>query len=257
MAAGSCVGPDAGQRRRLAVQETAPFFRDRPNASSGLPLASTLYLDAGVLIALQETDVPCSCEVVYQRALLLEALTVITTDLSRGGGEKKQVRVSVRAGTRVVSHGIFFSTLDAKKTSLCFSRKSGRTGAKPSHNVWNDEGKTDKIRSECCWRSAILHGDWFKRTSAVGVLRWSVGISLSCVTFTTQILANVTVALAAMGVGALGLPLDLSNLVGGLMVLLLASFGRFLLNGTRIPLGERRGDAERELVNGTRALSAG
>lgn len=43
-----------------------------------------------------------------------------------------------------------------------------------------------------------------------------------------------------MGVGALGLPLDLSNLVGGLMVLLLAAFGRFLLNGTRIPFGKRR-----------------
>lgn len=53
-----------------------------------------------------------------------------------------------------------------------------------------------------------------------------------------KVLANVTVALAAMGVGALGLPLDLSNLIGGLMVLLLAAFGRFLLNGTRIPLGE-------------------
>lgn len=52
-----------------------------------------------------------------------------------------------------------------------------------------------------------------------------------------QVISNVTVALAAMGVGALGLPLDLSNLVGGLMVLLLAAFGRFLLNGTRIPLG--------------------
>lgn len=49
----------------------------------------------------------------------------------------------------------------------------------------------------------------------------------------------MTVALAAMGVGALGLPLDLSNLVGGVMVLLLAAFGRFLLNGTRIPLGKR------------------
>lgn len=56
-----------------------------------------------------------------------------------------------------------------------------------------------------------------------------------------KVLANVTVALAAMGVGALGLPLDLSNLLGGLMVLLLAAFGRFLLNGTRIPLGERGG----------------
>ena len=44
-----------------------------------------------------------------------------------------------------------------------------------------------------------------------------------------------------MGVGALGLPLDLSNLVGGVMVLLLAAFGRFLLNGTRIPFGERAG----------------
>ena len=49
----------------------------------------------------------------------------------------------------------------------------------------------------------------------------------------------MTVALAAMGVGALGLPLDLSNLVGGVMVLLLAAFGRFLLNGTRIPFGKR------------------
>ena len=48
----------------------------------------------------------------------------------------------------------------------------------------------------------------------------------------------MTVALAAMGVGALGLPLDLSNLVGGVMVLLLAAFGRFLLNGTRIPFGK-------------------
>lgn len=48
----------------------------------------------------------------------------------------------------------------------------------------------------------------------------------------------MTVALAAMGVGALGLPLELSNLMGGLMVLVLAAFGRFLLNGTRIPEGE-------------------
>lgn len=54
-----------------------------------------------------------------------------------------------------------------------------------------------------------------------------------------QVLANVTVALGAMGVGALGLPLDLANLVGGLMVLLFAIFGRFLLNGDRIPSGER------------------
>ncbi|CAM9471474.1 unnamed protein product, partial [Hapterophycus canaliculatus] len=63
-----------------------------------------------------------------------------------------------------------------------------------------------------------------------GCLLWFAGI---------LVLANVTVALAAMGVGALGLPLDLSNLVGGLMVLLLASFGRFLLNGTRIPVAWR------------------
>lgn len=52
-----------------------------------------------------------------------------------------------------------------------------------------------------------------------------------------QVLANVTVASGAMGVGALGLPLDLSNLVGGLMVLMFALFGRFLLNGDRIPSG--------------------
>lgn len=55
----------------------------------------------------------------------------------------------------------------------------------------------------------------------------------------SKVLANVTVALAAMGVGALGLPLDLSNLVGGVMVLVLAAFGRFLLNGTRIPFGKQ------------------
>lgn len=52
-------------------------------------------------------------------------------------------------------------------------------------------------------------------------------------------LVNVSVALAAMGVGALGLPLDLSNLVGGAMVLVFALLGRFLLNGSRIPAGER------------------
>lgn len=60
-----------------------------------------------------------------------------------------------------------------------------------------------------------------------------------------QVLANVTVALGAMGVGALGLPLDLSNLVGGLMVLLLAAFGRFLLNGTRIPWGKQHDPTKR------------
>ncbi|CAN0473371.1 unnamed protein product, partial [Scytosiphon promiscuus] len=66
--------------------------------------------------------------------------------------------------------------------------------------------------------------------------QWSASLNPSCSrVFRVKVLANVTVALAAMGVGALGLPLDLSNLVGGLMVLLLASFGRFLLNGTRIP----------------------
>lgn len=48
-------------------------------------------------------------------------------------------------------------------------------------------------------------------------------------------LANVAVALAAMGIGALGLPLDLSNLLGGSMVLVFALFSRFLLNGSRIP----------------------
>ncbi|CAN0017439.1 unnamed protein product, partial [Ectocarpus fasciculatus] len=63
-----------------------------------------------------------------------------------------------------------------------------------------------------------------------GCLLWFAGI---------LVLANVTVALAAMGIGALGLPLDLSNLIGGLMVLLLAAFGRFLLNGTRIPVAWR------------------
>ncbi|CAM9554685.1 unnamed protein product, partial [Ectocarpus sp. 13 AM-2016] len=40
-----------------------------------------------------------------------------------------------------------------------------------------------------------------------GCLLWFAGI---------LVLANVTVALAAMGIGALGLPLDLSNLIGGL-----------------------------------------
>lgn len=63
-------------------------------------------------------------------------------------------------------------------------------------------------------------------------LSWTVGPPLG------KVLANVTVALGAMGIGALGLPLDLSNLVGGLMVLVLAAFGRFLLNGTRVPLGK-------------------
>lgn len=52
-----------------------------------------------------------------------------------------------------------------------------------------------------------------------------------------QVLVNVAVALAAMGVGALGLSLDLSSLLGGLMVLLFALFGRFLLNGSRTPGG--------------------
>ena len=52
-----------------------------------------------------------------------------------------------------------------------------------------------------------------------------------------QVLTNVAVALAAMGIGALGLPLDLSNLLGGAMVLLFVLFGRFLLNGDRITSG--------------------
>ncbi|CAN0547931.1 unnamed protein product, partial [Ectocarpus sp. 12 AP-2014] len=42
--------------------------------------------------------------------------------------------------------------------------------------------------------------------------------------FFGQVLANVAVALAAMGIGALGLPLDLSNLLGGSMVLVFALF---------------------------------
>lgn len=54
-----------------------------------------------------------------------------------------------------------------------------------------------------------------------------------------QVLVNVNLALVAMGIGAVGLPLDLSNLLGGLMVLLMAAFGRFLLNDDRIPVGER------------------
>ncbi|CAM9125191.1 unnamed protein product [Ectocarpus sp. 6 AP-2014] len=49
------------------------------------------------------------------------------------------------------------------------------------------------------------------------------------------VLANVAVALAAMGIGALGLALDLSNILGGSMVLIFALFSRFLLNGSRIP----------------------
>ncbi|CAN0070216.1 unnamed protein product, partial [Ectocarpus sp. 8 AP-2014] len=49
------------------------------------------------------------------------------------------------------------------------------------------------------------------------------------------VLANVAVALAAMGIGALGLALDLSNILGGSMVLVFALFSRFLLNGSRIP----------------------
>lgn len=53
-------------------------------------------------------------------------------------------------------------------------------------------------------------------------------------------LANVSVALAAMGIGALGLPLDLANLVGGAMVLIFALFSRFLLNGSRIPDSEEK-----------------
>lgn len=48
----------------------------------------------------------------------------------------------------------------------------------------------------------------------------------------------MAVALAAMGIGALGLPLDLSNLLGGSMVLIFALFSRFLLNGSRIPDGK-------------------
>lgn len=51
-------------------------------------------------------------------------------------------------------------------------------------------------------------------------------------------LVNVSVALAAMGVGAFGLPLDLSNLLGGMMVLVFCLFSRFLLNGSRIPKGQ-------------------
>lgn len=56
----------------------------------------------------------------------------------------------------------------------------------------------------------------------------------------SQVLTNVSVALAAMGIGALGLPLDLANLMGGSMVLIFSLFSRFLLNGSRIPDGEKR-----------------
>ncbi|CAN0036339.1 unnamed protein product, partial [Choristocarpus tenellus] len=65
-------------------------------------------------------------------------------------------------------------------------------------------------------------GDW--------CLLWFAGV---------LVLTNVTVALFAMGVGASGLPPSQSNLVGGLMVLTFAVFGRFLLNGSRIPVGWR------------------
>lgn len=56
--------------------------------------------------------------------------------------------------------------------------------------------------------------------------------------FLLQVLTNIAAALGAMGIGALGLPLDLSNFAGGTMVLIFALFGRFLLNGERIPDGE-------------------
>ena len=95
------------------------------------------------------------------------------------------------------------------------------------HARGSDERSVDSIGSRRRCADEVQHGS-----------ETTTCFFASCVlVIVMQVLTNVAVALAAMGVGALGLPLDLSNLLGGAMVLLFVLFGRFLLNGDRITSG--------------------